>query len=383
MTRIGSRWLGGLVLVLATPAVAWANAGTPLLWAGAFHLVFGNAVIGVLEGLVLARLLGRPRLRAVLIMVVANYASAWAGAWLVLHEWAGRVDLTIGNLSAWICVLVAAAFLLTLAVEYPFIRHGIGGRRAETAGGGVACLRPVLIVNLVSYLLMLGGYWSVSGTSLLTGFEVVAPESLGAPADLRLYHLSNDGTRIFRRDLRGGMEELLRPTPLVSPEDAERADRLFARPDASGKIDLWLLVQSAEPVGMVRQDPPVLVQADFASAAGIDATLLASPPREVEDTWFNFGDAALLVGEQGSEWRFESGFWPLEGLSGRNSGTREQFHLSLETPLVRWPVRDVVQLEGDLLVFQLGRDQICLLDPHGKRIALLARGRGLVVARPR
>lgn len=38
-----------------------ANAGTPLIWAGMFQLTFGNAIIGAVEGFVLARWL---RLRA-------------------------------------------------------------------------------------------------------------------------------------------------------------------------------------------------------------------------------------------------------------------------------------------------------------------------------
>ena len=51
------------LLVLAfSPAVAYADAGTPLMWAGLFHLLIGNAIIGVGEGLILSRLF-RPKRR--------------------------------------------------------------------------------------------------------------------------------------------------------------------------------------------------------------------------------------------------------------------------------------------------------------------------------
>ena len=51
-------WLMVIVLALF-PAVAYADAGTPLLWAGAFHLLIGNAIIGIAEGMLLL-LLFRP-----------------------------------------------------------------------------------------------------------------------------------------------------------------------------------------------------------------------------------------------------------------------------------------------------------------------------------
>jgi hypothetical protein len=41
--------------VLLEPRLASANVGTPLMWAGGLHLVFGNALIGLIEGLLLAR----------------------------------------------------------------------------------------------------------------------------------------------------------------------------------------------------------------------------------------------------------------------------------------------------------------------------------------
>ena len=47
MTR---KTLPVFLCVLALPMVAMANAGTPLMWAGMLHLLFGNALIGIFEG---------------------------------------------------------------------------------------------------------------------------------------------------------------------------------------------------------------------------------------------------------------------------------------------------------------------------------------------
>ena len=71
-------WLPVIVLAFF-PAVARADAGTPLMWAGTFHLLFGNAIIGVAEGLLLAVLFRQKGAPCVPIMIAANYFSAWVG----------------------------------------------------------------------------------------------------------------------------------------------------------------------------------------------------------------------------------------------------------------------------------------------------------------
>ena len=104
-------------------------------------------------------------------------------------------------------------------------------------------------------------------------------------------------------------------------------------------------------------------------------------PYSYYGTWFNFGAVPSLAGS-GAEWKYHTGFWAGEGLSGENQKTGERIHLSLEIPFASWMVRNAVQLDGDLVLFQLGNDQICLLRPGEKRIALIARGKGPPVAKP-
>ena len=43
-------WVIAFPFLLVTSTSALANAGTPLMWAGMLHLVFGNLVIGLGEG---------------------------------------------------------------------------------------------------------------------------------------------------------------------------------------------------------------------------------------------------------------------------------------------------------------------------------------------
>ncbi|RYD63923.1 MAG: hypothetical protein EOP84_33180 [Verrucomicrobiaceae bacterium] len=73
----------------------------------------------------------------------------------------------------------------------------------------------------------------------------------------------------------------------------------------------------------------------------------------------------------------------MEGLEARNLKSGEEVHLSMETPFCAWYARNAVHLPGDLVLFQLGENQICVFDPVTRRIALLWHGRGFVVVVPR
>jgi len=52
------RVLQWILLGCILPLTLSANAGTPLMWAGALHLTLGNLVIGLLEGGLLIYWLG-------------------------------------------------------------------------------------------------------------------------------------------------------------------------------------------------------------------------------------------------------------------------------------------------------------------------------------
>jgi hypothetical protein len=62
----------------ATPLVL-ADAGTPLMWTSMLHLLVGNALIGVGEGLLLVRLFKTSANWTIPVMMAANYFSAWTG----------------------------------------------------------------------------------------------------------------------------------------------------------------------------------------------------------------------------------------------------------------------------------------------------------------
>ena len=82
-----------------------------------------------------------------------------------------------------------------------------------------------------------------------------------------------------------------------------------------------------------------------------------------------------------SPWEFETGYWPADGIRGRSDEPNSEFQYALETPISWWYVGSATHIEGDYVVFQFGDDQICILQPQDKKIALIARGRGPIVAK--
>ena len=79
-----------------------------------------------------------------------------------------------------------------------------------------------------------------------------------------------------------------------------------------------------------------------------------------------------------SGWQFSFG-WMADGLHGENAMQGRWLDVSLETPFVHWYIGYPTQLPDGRVVFQLGTNQICVLDPGARKVALLAKGRWPVV----
>lgn len=357
------RWVFPLAFCVLVPSVAWANAGTPLIWARVLHLLFGNAIIGLGEGLALAALFGVRRGRSVGVMIVANYASAWVGGALLVEGLASRVLVDIGNLRLWFWMFVVLAFVVTLLVEFPLVRLALGRR----PHGWRVAAKGVLFVNAISYPLLFGWYWLASGTSLLTGVSIVRADELQPSPEYALYYVTEAGG-VMRSDLTGARREQVATLGAI-----DRDDRLYVRQGEGGTFDLVVI-----QMGENRNKPRfVTVQENFAAKAVVDERMGKLEGQSLDVSWYNFGQVGKLGVE--SEWTVWVGFWPVEGVVGRRAETEDRFQFSLETPFVQWLARNATHIKKDLVLFQLGDDQICLLDPLGKRIALVARGQGPVV----
>ncbi len=88
-----------LLSAFLVPSVALANVGTPLMWATILHMAIGNAAIGVLEGVLLRWLFKVSASRAIAVMILANYVSAWIGWSLLMPLVTVRIEFDLYN--AW------------------------------------------------------------------------------------------------------------------------------------------------------------------------------------------------------------------------------------------------------------------------------------------
>ena len=356
-----------LILTIALlPATASANAGTPLMWASMLHLVFGNAIIGFIEGLLLSRIFKCPTWRSIPGLIAANYVSAWVGGILVSGVLSPLPDITIENIRFWFCSFVVIAYLVTLLIEYPFFWFVMRSQERCL----VRAVKATALVNAISYVLLFGWYWMASGTSMMTQLQVVSTGSLTPRDEYALFFISTDGRQILQTDLNGQHRSVL--SQVVAPH---RNDRLFARRNSKTGYDLFIHLD-LDDRDKVRED---LIAANFSDLAPVDWRISEGHSEKTEGTWFNFGPAPSLASK--SDWKFSTGFWPIEGIKADNKKEKATTRLSLETPFAAWIARNATQVEGDLVVFQLGDNQICILDPESRRIALIARGKGPIVAK--
>lgn len=353
-----------LLAVLLLPSVGYADAGTPLMWTTVLHLLLGNLVIGVVEGLLLAILFGTTRKRSLVLLVLANYLSAWLGWILLLGCIHFCVRLTIDNFMRWLFISMLIAFGITLLIEFPFFL--LSFERTERVIK--RAVKATFLINTASYLVLGALYCWTSQTSLVTGLDVVDADQMGIPQGYNLYYISHNGTSVMRSDLIGGTQ-----VKIAEVASHYRNDRLFARRKDEQHYDLLIL--ECDHAG---QPQKRLILADFSALA--PTAVRSWDESEMEPGMSE--DLGLLprLNTEGN-WEFRTAYWIRGGIEGRNKATHESFFYAIETPICKWRIGNGVHLEGDFVVFQLGDDQICILHPERKQIALVARGSGPLVAK--
>jgi hypothetical protein len=358
--------LGLLCGVFLVPSVALANVGTPLMWATAAHMFLGNACIGVLEGALLSWLFKAIAYRAIPAMILANYVSAWIGWAFLMPLVIGRIEFDLYNAWPRMWGLVAAAYLLTLIFEWPFLMLCLARAPKWFRRSLPACF----LVQTASYLLIAGWYWLASGTSLYTRLTVVSPSEMRLPEGVVVYYVSADDGDVYRRALRAGNVERVLTFKSTSVDDCLLLE------ESKSTRGSWQI--AAFRVADGEDAPSTVVASGLADAAVPHYTENQYERHSARGAFWNFGDVPAIGGADENSWQFRSGFWPIAGLRGENRATGENFQFCLETPFVSWHVRHATQLPNGQVVFQFGQRQICIVDRESRRIALLAYGRGPV-----
>lgn len=353
-----------ITLLLLAPLSVFANAGTPLMWAGILHLVLGNLVLGAIEGVLLAIVFKKPKAYCILVMIAANYASAWF-AGLPLANWAKASDnLDLYNAEAFVWKMAAFAFAATLLVEWPFIALCL----RKMPGWLGKSLIGNLVIHVCSYGLLALWYLGASHVSLITQLNPVLLSAITPDRPIRIAFIDAGEGHIHTIDLPEGRVGKLRD--LGSTNDQ---DRLVLHPNSEGTWDLNVRFDTN---AIPDADIPLVKLLPGYSRLGV---VKANPDNDQRKTWFNFGYLDRLPNVQTNEWRYTVGFWAAEGITAEQITTGKWEHFAFETPFGSWPIRNATQVSENQVVFQLGDDQICILDRARKQIARIANGRGPVV----
>ncbi len=361
-----------------------ADAGTPLMWAPLLHLVFGNTLLAIVETALLVLLFKRRPVGAFFIMLASNYVSAMLGAFFIgfCSEHLHRLDLY--SAWRWFWVMAALCYFITLVVEWPFTWACWQFARRDWK----VAVRATFLVQTVSYLLLFGGYWSFSGTHLYRDFHMVPATSLSLPKNLTLIYLSTDQLKIMQQPLGSSAATQVLEIPPANGKSRVRLGVLFhnaaTAPQVPRKIisgeDLVPHLDDLCELVFVREreqgevEDAYLVWRRFANLAA-GSPILSLFPNQLPKT------NVLTLDRKMNSWQISTGSWPNDGVFGHNLQTGEDFWLNWETLFGAWMVSDVIYLPGDILIFQLGEDQICTLDIPSHQVALLARGSNPVVAR--
>lgn len=371
VNQVAKKWSCVLIaLAIFIPLTAHADAGTPLMWAGILHMVFGNAIIGIFEGLILAWVFKLRKWICILVMISANYFSAWCCELFLNYQITKLLPFNLYNAWHWIWVMVFVTFLITLIFEWPFVFFCFRKEQNKLKKS----VQGNLLVNSLSYVLLFSWYWLASGTTLYTKMDIVQPSEITFPQKGFVYFISETNS-VYKFDLSS------RQPQKIYSLNTDKDDRLFVR-TSTFDTNNWDILDSSKQ-NLICSNLQVIAFQGRGDSNQIINIGRESFTNKIEGTWFHFGEASKLGAAEKSDWTFRTGFWPIEGFRGENKKTGEKIYFSLETPFVAWIARNATQLPGDYVIFQLGDDQICLLEPSIKKIALLARGQGPVVVLPR
>lgn len=350
------------LVLLLVPASAHANVGTPIMWLEIFHLLFGNLFIGIVEGWLLSRIFGAPLGRTILLFIGANYASAFLGYLLITGPVRHLIHPTLSN--AWLIfwLLMAVAFLLTLLAEFPFAFWALKGKPSRLKKAIVG----TLLVQSVSYAVLAWLYWGASGTSLYTETRIVDPASFRMPSQVEIVFTSASDGSIYS----GSLSERKWTKIAEKPSKKRGYNLVFRKENSELRLDFEV------PEGEL----PIPALQVFSDTKVYDAPRICEKDdfrrnRSNGRSWSrHFGITPTLGEAKASDWSFETGVWALAGLSGKNRVTGVSRHIAWETLFTQWHIRQAILLPGDVVIFQLGTDQICLYDPNNKTLCLLCQG---------
>ena len=344
-----------------------ANSITPIMMRHLSMLLVGNAIIGIIEGVIIARIFKASHWKCVALMITANYLSMWVGAALFgiaenpspIPDSLFAEPLYSAGWLLWICLGVA--LLLSIILEWPFCFAAMkpGARR----------FRQSILASLVaqaSRYTCIGLSFIPSSNSLNVDVAVVRQLSRAddMPIGEVLFISPKDGD-VYSVRLHDHIPKHRFEANLV-----HRRDALGIAPDSETEdTNRWQLHAHSFDNGQS--------QLDY-SLSGHAEPFRRTPYDDIVTSgwWLGFSGVADLRPKDQRQWKAKPN--GNSGLRVDNSETGQAYNVTYETVFTSWWGGSVSILPGDIVIFEFG-EQICILDMLEKQITLLCVGRGPVV----
>lgn len=353
-------------MLLLAPAAARADAGSAIMVAGFLHLVGLNFVISLVEAGVIA---WRYRLRFAKVIgpaILANFASFFVGFIGVMLV--GRYALSwtpgatpLDQARNLLVAMWALSFVTSVLIEWaPYVLAMPAGPRRWKGAFGAS-----LLAQTTSYaLVLLPFYWLFSSIGALT-IERPRDLSFVKPPIAWVYYIGKGDGAVWRVRTDGTRRE----KALDAHIERGRARLAAIAADNGTKCDLVVVTRDPRP----HDEPYTVLLPHFATRAGTDE-------REPRSSWWAFGPAIdMRPNPQGALPRVRTEFWASSGLQVSFADAPRDYDVGLDTPFVSLLCRNATVLPNDFVVYQMD-DMILILDARARKLGMLARGYGPVVA---
>lgn len=353
-------WLMFFCFLFFTTKSAYADAGTLLMWLGAGHLLFGNAVIGLCEGFIVAKIFQVRMSRGILIMVLANYVSMIAGAagiW-ALGSWF-TTSISINNMFKVIMAMLAGSYLATLLIEWPFCFWILKGKDSR---GGLS-FKASAIINTASYAILIPLYLSASGTSLITNIKVDHTLSFLKTDNAQIYFLSPPKEALYKINANGSAQRKIKNVGFANDD----AQLFICNKDGKAHLN----VRWYERENNRYQDYSKILIEELPGLTAVNEAC------DGEKRWYGREVIDFRPPDM-RDWDVSTGTWAIAGLRGENKKTGKSLWIALETPFLMWPISNATILPEDQVICQVG-NQIVLVDLTTRRIGLITFGTSPVV----
>ena len=356
------------LLMLALVPSAHAYAGTALIWVGAFQLLFGNFLIGIVEGLVISRWFGVGRARAILIMIPANYFSCWISCAILAasgHGIRGDIMGVTPYAHMWLMVglLFFGVYLLSLILEWPFCFWILAGQTKRLKRSWLASLAAQ-----TSSCLILIPFFNFASYFGLTNISVDESLSFAPAKGSWIYYLSPLSGDVYRIRPDRSAEERV-----ASAGEKDPRACLFAVQDAGAPQHTSLWVRAKGLGSAVRPVIGGLSGGRFGPLSTEDG--ISPEGYTKRKAFLDLSHTSDLRIQPASDWVVEA---TVRGVMSA-ANARLTRGAAFEFPGVNLVVSSAILLPGDQVLFQWG-DNIMLLDLNTGKMGRVTPGRGPVAA---